>query len=244
MINSIEDFIKFTEKPTIEAPFVYRGQSNKNWGLVPSLFRVPTLIQMIEINGNIKSKWQEIEDRLMKKFKTHSLPLTKEKPKGYIDWLTLAQHHGLPTRLLDWSMNPLVALFFAVDNLSTDDGIIYKERPFLNYHLDTLNTGIFKETNDYGFVYPNHYSQRVNVQKGCFSLHKYPKGNNDFIPHNKILDNGSTSPSSVIIPNKKKFQLKRDLDKLGINSFSLFPDLDGLTTYLKWEHERDLRYKE
>lgn len=239
-IKSIEDFLKFTEKPLLGASFLYRGQSNKKWDLIPSLFRIET------DNKPKSSKWKNLEKRILSKFKTHSLPFITESPKGYIDWLTLGQHHGLPTRLLDWSKNPLVALFFAVNDFKDkNDGIVYKERPFCTYYLDKLNTGTLKEMPQYGFVYPNHYSQRVNAQQGVFSLHNFPNINDDFdfVPHN-INQTDGYPPSFVIIPSEIKFKLKRDLDKLGINAFSLFPDLDGLSSYLKWEYERDMRYRD
>lgn len=241
-IESIEEYIKFIEKKAIELGYVYRGQSNKDWDLEPSLYRINTWLKVASTSEKPLSKWKAIEDKLMSKFKTHSLPLINKQPQGYIDWLTLGQHHGLPTRLLDWTINPLVALFFAVNSLSKDDGIVYKQQAIPIYPLEKLNEGNFVEENIFGFIYPNHYSQRVNAQQGCFSLHKYPEGNDKFTPHNKILEDDSEFPESVIIPSKKKFYIKKELDKLGINNFSLFPDLDGLSKYLSWEYERDLTF--
>jgi hypothetical protein len=55
-------------------------------------------------------------ERMLDHFKQRAVPYLKEKPANGFEWMFLAQHHRLPTRLLDWSTNALVALFFAADH--------------------------------------------------------------------------------------------------------------------------------
>lgn len=77
----------------------FRGQSKSSWRLEPSLARSPT--------------WLSKEAALIKRFRQNATAMIQARPADDWEWLFLMQHHGLPTRLLDWSENPLVALYFA-----------------------------------------------------------------------------------------------------------------------------------
>lgn len=85
---------------------VYRGQANNTWGLVPSIFRRDNCDLFV------------IEHRTINEYIT-KFPEFSSQPK--INVIADMQHYGLPTRLIDWTTNPLVALFFACSDESQND---------------------------------------------------------------------------------------------------------------------------
>ncbi|MDO1498989.1 FRG domain-containing protein [Winogradskyella maritima] len=117
-IINIDSFIDFHK--TIEnystSNFIYRGQKNFNWKLIPKIGRpdysenVPKYIK----EKVIISSWM--------RYAGHLLPI---QPVDQWDELTLAQHHGLATRLLDWTKNPLVALYFATYDSNETKMLLY-----------------------------------------------------------------------------------------------------------------------
>ena len=99
-------------------------------------------------------------------------------PKVYNDfeWLVLAQHHGLNTRLLDWSFNPLVAAFFAVTNIANRDfdGRIYTVQPSASSFIDLSVEKSPFELERIKFLIPAVSTRRIELQKGLFSIHPQP----------------------------------------------------------------------
>ena len=80
---------------------------------------------------------------------------------------------------------------------------------------------------------PSIVAQRITAQQGWFSFHKYDKVKNVFTPFekNKVYKNRLTK---FLIYPKTFSTIRADLDRFGINRFSLFPDLDGLASYIQW----------
>lgn len=104
-IRSISDLVSL--KAEIGFDCWFRGQPNAAFDLNPGVFR--------------SLDFERSERQMLDEFKHSALSRSDVHPEDYWDWLVLAQHHGLPTRLLDWSEDPLQALFFAVSGVSSAD---------------------------------------------------------------------------------------------------------------------------
>lgn len=89
--SSIQDLLQQIEKLGGEG--IFRGQGNEMWPLLPKIGRFDPL----ELHYG---DWPTFEEHLLEQFRKYSIPFISEKPATAFDWLVLAQHHGLPTRLL------------------------------------------------------------------------------------------------------------------------------------------------
>jgi hypothetical protein len=150
-----------------------------------------------------------------------------------LELLSLAQHHGMATRLLDWTTNPLVALWFACSDFTSENNAhlyVYRVYP------DNIVSGS-SELDPFSLVLtrvfkPALNSERIIAQSGWFTIHPHLHGRG-YIP----LDSDPVHFLSIYhfeIPAVEKPKIIRSLDTLGINSRVLFPGIDGLTKHVNW----------
>jgi len=232
IINTFEQFHQeFSGWPS-QTRYYFRGVSRSYYELIPSLGR------SIDRTGYYD------ERRLLSEFKNQALAYVDKMPSNNWELMALAQHHGLPTRLLDWTTNPLVALYFAVkDNIDLDlerhanigyDGssalyfMIYKTPPI---DIEDIKCPIEhvkkmeKERSGSGHAifWPPHYTPRIKAQSGVLT-----------VQHDiEIPWNYGSRLIKYSIPYDKRLEFRKILNAYGINDSSMFPDLDGLSCHLK-----------
>ena len=229
-VSSFLALIEETKRAEIQSgnksDFLFRGQSTDE-PLIPRIGRLRP-----------KGKLAEVESLMLAEFERLSPPFTEFEPKDPWDLLALAQHHGLPTRLLDWSYSALAALWFCVKKPPKKDergkqldGVVWllktspedfiafptKESPYASG-----KTRIFR---------PRSVTRRILAQSGVFTCHKRTTAG-EFIP----LESNTAYKHRLIkitILARWFSALREQLVASGVSSVSLFPDLDGLAAHLK-----------
>jgi len=206
----INTFTEFQEQlADIKRTCLCRGTGNASYALTPSLFRYGS-----------SSDIDKLESDMMWFFKTQAKAHLQRLPESELEWLTIARHHGLPTRLLDWTLSPLVACFFAVSRRPDTDGVVYL------YDIDRAGREEaidLKKLKVITAFFPTHTTTRLTAQSGMFTIHP---------THQQTLH--SRKLKKIIIPKAAKKDILELLAKFGIHHATLFPDLDGLANFIKY----------
>jgi len=226
-INTTTEYVDFIRKKCKPDDVLFRGQPVDK-PLLPKLARL-----------HLKGPTLAVEQQMMKEFKRRVGPLLSTQPKSNWDWLAIAQHHGMATRLLDWTLNPLAALWFAVKRSPMKEkgkvypGVVWVLVPKpSDYAFASVKENPFKVDRTKIFR-PKHIAARLVTQAGWFTVHKFMKTQDRFIPmeSNKAY---SSKLTKLQIPAQRFSEMRFELDRFNVNVASLFPDLDGLCTHIQW----------
>jgi hypothetical protein len=234
-LDSVADLLSKIQG--FEGALYLRGQSDSSWGLLPSIAR-PYTHAGKKLNGFNSDQ----ERDLLHRFRRHTY---EHRNRVLNEWeaLFLARHHGLPVRLLDWSTNPLVALFWAClhsDGAKTDGAIWWFKRREANKpkHLDVFKEEQPLQVAGIRLIFPYYPTQRMTAQSGVFTIHGEPNRDPKELPSNAYpeADCDIESGGVYFISAHKKGGILIELDRLGINSRTLLPELDGIAAGL-WQSE-------
>lgn len=229
-IYSVSDISKIVRRTVVPRRLLFRGQ-NVDKPLLPRIARIASekKIPYEDLNG--------IERQMLARLKKESPPvLNGLKPATDWEWLSIAQHQGLPTRLLDWTANALAGLWFAVavDPKEEGDGVFWVlEVEQENEKSPSRSNDIFDSARTFVFQ-PFHIDQRIVAQSGWFSVHRYAEGKGQFIPlerHGRFQE----SLTKYAIPAPRFSSLRKELRKMGVTQAALFPDLSGLCAEIQAE---------
>lgn len=250
--------------------WVFRGQRRSDWGLVTSLER-----SAVSLRAHLKSGWkleaseiiEGLESLLLLDFERDMKQFcrTELQPSTKFEWLALFQHHGGPTRLLDWTRSPYVAAYFALEDVITQsagpDGhcSVWAVDPdwFKHAALRELRLMAKAEFEDFVPLYDQAYhdaiftlrppgilpvdlyvrNDRMSAQSGVFLIPGDPS--RTFMEN--LLANSTEDINQHIlkidIPGACAARALADLSKMGIRRRSLFPGLDGIAKDIKLFYE-------
>ena len=167
-IHSIADLINNLKEDASKTsePLWFRGHAKSDWELKPTLYRKQT---HNEIN-------------LLRMFKQDASYLVTPRPFYSYDWLFIMRHHGVPTRLLDWTESPLVAAYFAVNEFNENDGAIWVMLPLELNRIgrilrDPNHLPSFDEDKHMHSYRPENYEEEICtfISYGFYSTKEYPK---------------------------------------------------------------------
>jgi len=230
------------ELERIRSPFIYRGLSQLDYILETSLTR---------LDGD----YVDLEKHLLRNFKKYAY---NAHPQGSSDWhwLALAQHHGLPTRLLDWTYSPFVALHFATENiLKFDmDGVIWAlNYEKVNQYLPEIPRSIIQNVGSNSFTsemlviaYPT-LEDLVQTQDDFIIIFESPSLDHRIVNQYALFSMMSSADGIIStwledhpdlyfrikIPAEMKWEIRDRLDQANINERVLMPGLGGLSKWLR-----------
>jgi hypothetical protein len=208
----------------------YRGQSNKDWLLTPSLLR--------------ESDWQLKEKQLFIEFKKTASRLFEKRTS---DWEILfdMQHYWIPTRLLDWTTVMGVAIAFILHNeySTPEDSSLFILNPEALNRLSGRNE-VINIPEDKGFDYqkvywdnnpvridkplairPGMITDRLQAQKGTFTVHGTLESGFETI--------GDEFIRKVILPSSAKVEAKNFLKWANLDEYTIYPDIVGMAQHIK-----------
>jgi len=241
-VRNVAEYVAVLARLRHQRILWFRGQTNAKRKLVPGLARR-------------RKNWLSSEPLLTTRFRKDAQPLIPfgSRPDTEWAWLLLMQHYGVPTRLLDWTENPLAGLYFAVVSMSgrdtsATDGCVWVLDPVaLNGEASLAGASDSIPTLDVDIALreylPTEVATAVNVrppiavlamrmfprlvaQSGVFTvIHRAPTPIEDI--------HESQYVAQIMVPRSAKALITKQLNKMGVTRLSLFPELESVAMHVK-----------
>jgi hypothetical protein len=203
---------------------LYRGVRDGSHVLVPRIGRPDA--RRDPHDGSPLPHSPDQERAALEIFKRRALPHLDRVPANDLEWLAIAQHHGIATRLLDWTESPLVAAYFAMETAGSEGrpAIFVLDRPPAVSPQDAADPFSIGSVKSYD---PPYLANRISAQRGVFTIQPDP-----------------TSAAALqgleqwIFPaGAECFRIKRIIERIGFNRATIFPDLQGLAEHVGWMYK-------
>lgn len=204
-ISTVDEFHKQIEKVHHFHP-IFRGEDKATYKLLSKFGRYAAFNEKNTVG---------MEIRTLEEFKRRSIPFLTYEPKDEWDWMALAQQHGLATRLLDWTKNPMVAAYFANNKSYIEDSVIYV---FDEASIKEVNLGVspFSITEDCLFR-PKHTASRIASQAGLFTVHV-----------NSVSEFSNPTLQRWLLKKAMLIDMMTMLNTYGFRKTFIFPGLDSI----------------
>jgi hypothetical protein len=211
--------------------WLFRGTTDATHKLIPKIGRETARAEKLDAQTQRRARipYHMLDERaVFAMFKQQARAHLSSPPQSDLEWLAIAQHFGLPTRLLDWTDSLLVAAWFAVEKggAGGKDSAIWISKGARAIEMDhpgeVLN---FAEPFSYR---PPHINPRITAQGSVFVI--CPKPTEEL---------GLPFIRKIVIDRSAHFTIKKRLNACGINRRHLFPDLAGLSDHLAWVYKHD-----
>jgi hypothetical protein len=221
-VTSLSNYIEIISSLEKNDRTLFRGQSN-NFPLLPKLARLHP------------SNFEEVEAEILDDFKYRASSVIPNRNElDYFEWLALMQHYGIPTRLLDWTTNPLVSLYFAVeypfreiDDIDDDSGVVWVLHAGRDDIIDRKLEPDVSKMSRTKMIRATNCDDRISNQQGWFSVFKYLGGEKAFVTMEKNK-NYKDKMTKLIIKPEAFGEIRKELRIMGINPGYIYPGLDGI----------------
>jgi len=222
MINSNKSFFDFLDQYAAPDPGkrrIYRGEPCASYKLTPGIERQksPAGVAFTEKD----------EDLLFRHFKERACPYL-DRHYGNLSLWALAQHYRLPTRLLDWSRNPLIAAYFAVEHATDRPHKPSAIHVLENYPEPRISHNFSIKVTEVTVFAPAYLDARIVNQRGLFTVHPYP-----WAPLTAAALPGALLTKVCISWNYRR-KLRKLLNVLGVNESIIYPGMEGVAKHLRW----------